>query len=113
MNLFNILDATKDKAFTDLCTDPDLIPLFNLIGTAFQFLLIGIPVVLVIFGLIDLGKAVMAGEDKEIKAAQKMLMKRIIYTLLAFLLLGIVKAVIGLLGTSTDGISGCLTKIFG
>lgn len=112
MNLFNIL-VTEKTTVTGLCADENLEPLFNLIGTAFQFLLIGIPVVLVIFGLIDLGKAVMAGEDKEIKAAQKMLMKRMIYTLLAFLLLGIVKAVIGLLGTSTDGIQGCLTKIFG
>ena len=117
MKLFNILELTAAETLNadTLCGEEGgLTPIFDLLGKAFQLLLIGIPVLLVIFGLIDLGKAVMAGEDKEIKAAQKMLLKRAIYTLLAFLLLGIVKAVLKLVSTEeANEVVECLGVIFG
>ncbi len=56
-----------------------------------------IPVILIIFGLLDMAKAVIANEEKEMKEAQKMLIKRLIYAVVAFLVVALVQAVFGLL----------------
>ena len=55
---------------------------------------IGIPILLIIFGTVDLGKAVVASKEDEIKAAQKMLVKRAIYAIAVFLVVTIVSLVI-------------------
>lgn len=54
---------------------------------------IGIPVVLIFFGLLDFGKAVMAGEEKEMKEAQGRFIKRCIYAVLVFFIVAIVQFV--------------------
>lgn len=111
--MLNLVSILADVDTASICSD-DLNQLWHVLGVAFKFLLVGIPVILVIMGLIDLGKAVMAGKDDEIKAAQKMLIKRILYTVVAFLLLVIVIGVINLVDTTdSKGVTECLKKIFG
>jgi surface polysaccharide O-acyltransferase-like enzyme len=56
-----------------------------------------IPVLLIILGMLDLGKAVTAGEDKEIKAAQQLLGKRAISGIAVFFVIVIVKLVLSIL----------------
>jgi len=65
---------------------------------------IGIPILLIIFGMIDLGKAVMAGKEDEIKNAQKLLIKRAISAVAVFFVTTIVVLLFGLFASSgTDG----------
>lgn len=112
MNLFNVMAKTD---YSTICsTEGSFKDIWNLVGIAVQFLLIGIPVILVLFGLMDLGKAVMAGKDEEIKGAQKLLIKRIIYTIVAFLLIAIVKGVLTIAGGDQAGsvVTKCLNVIF-
>ena len=45
---------------------------------------IGIPIILVVMGSIDLGKAVLSSDDKEIKAATGRLIKRVIAAIAVF-----------------------------
>ncbi len=63
-------------------------------------------VVLIVLLIIDLGKAVMAGKEDEIKSAQKLAIKRVVYALVIFLVPWIVNVAIGLLSkadnTTTD-----------
>ena len=47
----------------------------------FPLVQIIIPIILIIYAVIDLGKAVIASDEKEIKAAQSRLIKRCIYSL--------------------------------
>ena len=55
-------------------------------------------------GTFDLGKAVMAGEDKEIKEAQKMFIKRLVYGVIIFFIPYLVAGVYSLFdGMSTEG----------
>ena len=54
-------------------------------------------VVLIVLLIIDLGKAVMAGKEDEIKSAQKLAIKRVVYALVVFLVPWIVNVAIGLL----------------
>jgi len=67
---------------------------------------IGIPIILIVLGMLDLGKAVMASKDDEIKNAQKMLIKRCIYAVAIFFVVLIVNLVFSLLsnaGTDAQG----------
>ena len=60
----------------------------------------GVPILLIIFGSLDLGKAVMSQDDKEIKGATGKLIKRAIAAAVVFFIPFIVNLVMGLIGTS-------------
>ena len=63
---------------------------------------IGIPIILILLGMFDLGKAVMASKEDEIKSAQKLLIKRCIYAVAIFFVVFIVQLVFGLIDNSGD-----------
>lgn len=93
--LFEILDIN------DGCHG--LLPIFKVIRKGiFPIIWIGIPIILILMGTIDLGKAVMASDDKEIKAAQGRLIKRVIYAVIIFFMVTIVSLVMDLIGTADD-----------
>lgn len=80
-----------------MCKD-ELLSIVGVLKTVLTILQIGIPIVLLLFGTIDLGKAVMAGDEKEIKAATGLLIKRLIAAAAVFLLFLIISAVTGWVG---------------
>lgn len=86
----------------------------NTIGQIYNILLVAIPVVIVLFGLIDILKAVIGKKDDEIKAATGLLVKRVITGLVAFFVMAIVKFGLQLIQTNntSDAIS-CLSSITG
>jgi E3 ubiquitin-protein ligase DOA10 len=63
---------------------------------------VGIPIILIVLGMLDLGKAVIASKEDEIKSAQKMLIKRAIYAVAIFFVVLIVQLVFGLLSSAGD-----------
>ena len=72
----------------------------NVISTAVTIIKIGIPIALIIFGMLDLGKAVMSNDEKEMKGAQSKFIKRCIYAILVFFIVAIVQFIVGILGKS-------------
>ena len=76
-----------------------IISVIKAVVSIFQFV---IPVLLILFGLIDLGKAVIAGKEDEMKKAQTTLIKRVIYAIALFLVVTIVIFVMGLLPVGGD-----------
>ena len=87
--------------FLDTCEN--LLPLIRLIRNGIIPLIqIGIPIILIVLGMLDLGKAVMASKEDEIKNAQKMLIKRCIYAIAIFFVVLIVQLVFGLLSSTGD-----------
>lgn len=82
-----------------LC-DGDLKPVISLLKNVVQLFQFGIPILLIIFGLIDLGKAVIAGKEDEMKKAQGTLIKRFIYAVAAFLIVSLVSFAMGLVGST-------------
>ena len=62
-----------------------------------------IPIALILFGTVDLGKAVIASEETEIKEAQSKLIKRFIYAALVFLMVTLVTLVMDLVAQGADG----------
>lgn len=61
-----------------------------------------IPIIIIFLGLLDMAKAVIANEEKEMKEAQKMLIKRIIYGVVAFLVVALVQAVFGIIDSKSS-----------
>ena len=70
--------------------------LAELIHTIITLLKFGIPLLLIIFGMIDFAKGVIASKEDEIKAGQHTFIKRIISAVLVFFVATIVQLVIGL-----------------
>ena len=86
----------------DFCVETKNI--WILIGKVIRIVLIVIPIIIVLLGTFDLGKAVMAGEDKEIKEAQKMFIKRLVYGVIIFFIPYLVAGIYSLFdGMSTKG----------
>lgn len=84
-----------------MCSESsELLAIVGILKKVITILQIGIPIVLFIFGTIDLGKAVMAGDEKEIKGAVSLLIKRLIAALGVFLLFMIISVVTGWVGSA-------------
>lgn len=104
-----LLDVTTSAYYycgemTDLHISGQIIHLIHIIYLLIQ---IGVPLLLVIFGMLDLGKSVMAQKEDEIKKGQQMFIKRLIAAVIVFLVLFVVKLVIGLVSTDKN-VTGCL-----
>ena len=81
-----------------MCTNSDFLAIIGILKKVLTILQIAIPIGLLIFGTIDLGKAVIAGDEKEIKGATGILIKRIVAAVAVFLLILIVSVVTGWVG---------------
>jgi hypothetical protein len=77
-----------------------LLPVIRIIKNVFNLIKILVPIILILMGAIDLMKAVMASDDKEIKAATSKLIKRAIAAVAVFLAVFLVDIIMGLVGDS-------------
>lgn len=77
-------------------------PIVAVVKNLFNIIKIVVPIALLIMGVIDLAKAVLASDDKEIKAAQSKLTKRAIAAVAVFFAVVLVDAIMGLIGSSDD-----------
>lgn len=87
-------------SLNNFCQDAS--ELVQLIGWVLTIFKVAIPLLIVVLGGFDLGKAVMAGKDDEIKKNAKSLGVRAIAGILIFLLPNIVLAVFGLFNTFNE-----------
>lgn len=78
----------------------EIIP--KLTSTIVDLLKIGVPVLLIILGMLDLGKATIAQKEDEIKKSQQLFIKRLISSALVFLVFIIVEVVFNFIAGSTD-----------
>ena len=76
------------------CTD--LAPIWQIVGWVLWVFKIAIPIIIIIFGMIDLGKAVVASKDDEIKKSVKSLVMRAIAGVIIFFIPTIIGAIFSL-----------------
>lgn len=76
------------------CTK-ELQPVMTLLGWVVTVIQWGIPIALIILGMVDLGKAVIASKDDEVKKAQKAFGRRVLYAVLVFLVVWVVTIIFG------------------
>ena len=73
-----------------------LAPIINIIKAVMNIVRFAVPLVLIVIGTFDMFKAVVASKEDEIKAAQKLLIKRIVYAVIIFLIPTIVMFVLNI-----------------
>lgn len=92
-NLFMILSSCGG-----LDNIPDVIP--NLTHIVILIIKIGVPILLIIMGMIDLGGAVVKQKDEEIKKAQGLFFQRVGAALMVFLVVSIVQLAFSILASA-------------
>lgn len=107
MNLVNVLDVCEDL-MGGTTGIPDQIA--HIIGLAVTVIQIIVPILLIIWGMLDLGKAVMAQKEDEIKKGQQTFIKRIVAAAIVFFIVTIVQLVMGLVA-GDEGIWTCVDAI--
>lgn len=76
----------------------------NAVYTIILLIKIAVPVLLVVFGMIDLAKAVIAQKEEEIKKGQHTFIKRLIAAALVFFVTSIVQLVISFVGGDDEDV---------
>lgn len=74
----------------------DLKEVWQIIGWVLWVFKIVIPIIIIIFGMIDLGKAVVASKDDEIKKSIKSLAMRAVAGVIIFFIPSLVAAIFGM-----------------
>ncbi len=97
VDLANVLAVTMTGACKDI---PQ--PVFAVVGTIIMLIQVVVPILLIIWGMIDFAKAVVGGDEDKIKAGQKVFIKRLIAAVILFLVVTIVKLLLNLVGTMTE-----------
>ena len=85
---------------TGLCSNQNLLQVIHIVRTVINILQIAVPVALILWGTLDIGKAVIAGDEKKMKEAQKPFIKRIVYAVITILVPFIVSIVMGYVGNT-------------
>ena len=108
--------------YESICDMPNLDPVWNVVVFVVKTIWYGIPVLLVILGSIDLGKAVIASKEDEVKKAWKAFGRRFLYAVAVFVVVWIVTIVLNMVSglgltngagatVDTTGWATCWSKI--
>ena len=117
MNLF-LLDVAADSTLCEGILVPNV--LFNVVSTIITGIKIVVPILLIIWGMLDFAKSVVAKKEEDIKKYQKAFVSRLISALVVFLIIFIVQLAVNLIsgvedstnpdGTTVSDIWSCSKK---
>ncbi len=119
LGLFNVMEVLEEN--TTMCAGmaiPDTV--FNVVALIIRGIKIVVPILLIIWGMIDFAKSVVAKKEEDIKKYQKAFVMRLVSAALVFLVIIIVQLVVNLLagvqersgedGNATSDIWDCSKK---
>ena len=101
-----VICGNEQQGLIDEYAVPKKIP--ELTSFVVTVLEVAIPVIIVIFAMIDLIKAITAGKEDEMKKAQGVVIKRLIAGALVFFIFAIVKLLINMVDKNASGIIDCM-----
>lgn len=78
-----------------------------IVSTIVLLIKIVVPILLIVFGMLDLGKAVVASKEDEIKKGQQLFIKRIISAIIVFFVIQIVQIVIRFVSGNDASVANC------
>ena len=87
------------------------------VALAVRFIQIFVPIALIIWGMFDLGKAIMAQKEEEIKKGQNTFIKRLVAAIIVFFVVTITHLVINLFagneddGTNSQDLWDCVKEV--
>ena len=97
MDLFNILATTTKTIEIGVCSDETLF-VFQIARFVIRVIQIAVPFALIIWGSLDFFKAVIAGDDKEMKQKRKPFIQRLIAAVFIILLPVLVDVIVNNIG---------------
>lgn len=92
----------SNMVITDVCSQ--LSPLLQLIGQVLNIFKISLPLILIVIGIFDIGKAVVSSKSDDIKKNIKNFFKKVLVSLVVFFIPTIVMVVFGFVGKFTEAI---------
>ena len=97
--MINLLEVSNST----LC-DGVLIPnqLFNLVSTIVRLIKIAVPVLLIIFGMIDFAKSVVAKNEDDVKKFRKQFISRVVSAVIVFVIVFVVQFAVNLISSVED-----------
>ena len=97
--IINLLDVANST----LC-DGVLVPneLFNVVSTIIKVIRIAVPILLIIFGMIDFAKSVIAKSEDDVKKYRKQFIARVISAIIVFLIVHFVQLTVSLVSSVED-----------
>ena len=105
MDVFGMLLVTSEQ-FCD-----ELAPVLGVVGWVIFGIKVAVPIILIVVGMIDLAKAVVAKDEKDVKGAQQLLVKRAISAAIVFLVATLVGVIMMLVnGEEYKKCTGCLNR---
>lgn len=97
--MINLLEVSNST----LC-DGVLIPnqLFNIVATIIKLIKIAVPVLLIIFGMIDFAKSVVAKNEDDVKKFRKQFISRVVSAIIVFVIVFVVQFAVNLISSVED-----------
>ena len=103
MNLVNVLNYCTDIINAGGGTDAGIpTAIGGLIHLGFMIIQVVVPILLILWGMMDFMKGVMSSDEDKIKAGQKKFIQRLIAAVICFLVVTIVQLVINVVGSVTN-----------
>ena len=105
----NLLNVLADCSGLGISDTNSLDQIANVVSIIITVLKVAVPVMVVIFGMLDLGKAVVASKEDEIKKGQQMFIRRVISAVLVFFVVVVVQLVVNVAaGDDSDNVWTCV-----
>lgn len=96
-NLPQVDEGTYNNNLFFFCNDQAVLKIFRIAGTVFDIIKIIVPVLLIIMATISVGKAVLSGDEKDIKSAGTSSAKKAVAAIIIFFLPLIIEVVLNLI----------------
>ncbi len=108
LDLVNVLDACSQAIGTEVPSS-----ILNIVHYVYLAIQILVPIMLIIFGMIDLAKALTSAKEDEIKKAQSGLLRKAVTAIIVFLVFSLTKFVFnfaaGDLGEDKGNVWNCIS----
>ncbi len=108
MSFFNFLDTAGVTCGDGVEIGGQIVSIIRVI---FNGIKIGVPIILIIVGMIGMGKAIASQKEDDIKKAQNTLIKQAIAAVLVFLMFQIVQIVMSVIGVKNSSNWSCVQVI--
>ncbi len=110
-NLVSLLDISSAKGF---CGEAAVNNVLYLVGVVVAVIRIVVPVILIVVGMTDLIKAITSQDDKQIKQATTLLVKKVVIGVVVFLVPTLVRLIMNVISQEDyKACISCVTNVWG
>lgn len=95
------------------CGDAAVSNIMYLLGVVVAVIRIAVPIILIVIGMVDLVKALTSQDDKQIKSATSLIVKRVVIAIAIFLVPTVVRLVMNLISQNEyQQCINCVTSVW-